>query len=75
MSLVPLGLLNTYLKGIYSWVQTDLGQRGADFFGVERTAAIPVEESARGVVKVIDSSTRESHSGKLFRHNGNEEPW
>ncbi|PWY73894.1 putative NADPH-dependent 1-acyl dihydroxyacetone phosphate reductase [Aspergillus sclerotioniger CBS 115572] len=57
------------------WVQTDLGQRGADWFGVDRTAAITVEESVTGVVKVIDASTRETHSGKLTRYNGKEEPW
>ena len=49
----------------YSWVQTELGNRGADAFGIEK-AAITVEESVTGVVKVIDASTLETHSGKLY---------
>ncbi|KAJ5189916.1 hypothetical protein N7472_008930 [Penicillium cf. griseofulvum] len=57
-----------------SWVQTDLGNRGADAFGVEK-AAITVEDSAAGVVKVIDVSTLKTHSGKLFKFDGSEEPW
>ncbi|KXG52063.1 Short-chain dehydrogenase/reductase SDR [Penicillium griseofulvum] len=56
------------------WVQTDLGNRGADAFGFEK-AAVTVEDSAAGVVKVIDASTLETHSGKLFKFDGNEEPW
>lgn len=57
-----------------SWVQTELGNRGADSFGIEK-AAITVEESVVGVVKVIDASTLQTHSGKLFKYDGNEEPW
>lgn len=57
-----------------SWVQTELGNRGADAFGIEK-AAITVEESVTGVVEVIDASTLETHSGKLFRYDGNQEPW
>ncbi|OQD91549.1 hypothetical protein PENSOL_c052G00168 [Penicillium solitum] len=56
------------------WVQTELGNRGADAFGIEK-AAITVEESVTGVVKVIDASTLETHSGKLFKYDGNQEPW
>ncbi|KOS44771.1 hypothetical protein ACN38_g4335 [Penicillium nordicum] len=51
-----------------SWVQTELGNRGADAFGIEK-AAITVEESVTGVVEVIDASTLETHSGKLFRYH------
>lgn len=58
----------------YSWVQTELGNRGADAFGIEK-AAITVEESVTGVVKVIDASTLKTHSGKLFKYDGNQEPW
>lgn len=42
--------------------------------GVEK-ADITVEESTTGIVKVIDASTRETHSGKLFKYDGNEVPW
>jgi norsolorinic acid ketoreductase len=34
-----------------------------------------VEDSVAGVVKVIDASRLETHSGKLFKFDGNEEPW
>ncbi|KAJ5086872.1 Short-chain dehydrogenase/reductase SDR [Penicillium alfredii] len=56
------------------WVQTDLGNRGADAFGYEK-AAVTIEDSVNGLVKVIDASTLETHSGKLFKHDGAEEPW
>ncbi|KAJ5193429.1 hypothetical protein N7449_009571 [Penicillium cf. viridicatum] len=56
------------------WVQTELGNRGADAFGIDK-AAITVEESVTGVVKVIDASTLKTHSGKLFKYDGNQEPW
>jgi hypothetical protein len=55
-------------------VQTDLGNRGADAFGYEK-AAITVDESADGIVNVIDAGTRESHSGKMWVYKGEEVPW
>jgi norsolorinic acid ketoreductase len=57
-----------------SWVQTELGNRGAHELGVEK-ADITVEDSTAGVVKIIDASTRETHSGKLFKFDGSEVPW
>ncbi|KAJ5632857.1 Short-chain dehydrogenase/reductase SDR [Penicillium lividum] len=56
------------------WVQTDLGNRGAEAFSFEK-AAVTIEDSAAGLVKVIDASTLETHSGKLFKFDGDEEPW
>ncbi|KAE8380246.1 NAD(P)-binding protein [Aspergillus bertholletiae] len=56
------------------WTQTDLGNRGAESFGVEK-AVLTVEDSVRGVLGVIDASTRETHSGKLWKYDGNQEPW
>ncbi|KAF7589409.1 hypothetical protein BBP40_004313 [Aspergillus hancockii] len=56
------------------WVQTDLGNRGAVTFGFEQ-AAITIDDSVRGVVKVIDDSTRETHSGRLWKYDGSQEPW
>jgi norsolorinic acid ketoreductase len=55
-------------------VQTDLGQRGAYAFGYEK-AAITVDESVNGVIKVIDAATRDTHSGKLWVYTGAESPW
>ncbi|KAL4946452.1 hypothetical protein BDV06DRAFT_234055 [Aspergillus oleicola] len=56
------------------WVASDLGNRGANLLGLER-APVSVEDSATGVVKIIDAATKETHSGKLFKHDGKEEPW
>ncbi|RDW79169.1 SDR family oxidoreductase [Aspergillus mulundensis] len=56
------------------FVQSDLGNNAARLLGLEE-APVTVEESARGVVGVIDASTRETHSGKLWKWTGQEEPW
>ncbi|KAI1387686.1 NAD(P)-binding protein [Hypoxylon trugodes] len=48
------------------WVRTNLG--GDD-------APVTVEESAEGIVKVIDVATRDTHSGKLWSYQGHEVPW
>ncbi|KAL2130928.1 hypothetical protein VTI74DRAFT_5753 [Chaetomium olivicolor] len=56
------------------WVQTDLGQRGADAFGYEK-AAITVDESVNGIIEVIDAATRNTHSGKMWVYTGVESPW
>ena len=57
-----------------SWVQTDLGNLGAEAFGYEK-AAISVEESVRGMIKVVDAATRETHGGKLWSWEGGVVPW
>jgi norsolorinic acid ketoreductase len=51
-----------------------MGNRGADAFGFEK-AAITVDESANGLIKVIEAATRETHSGKLWEYRGKEMPW
>ncbi|KAL5045512.1 hypothetical protein BDW71DRAFT_198244 [Aspergillus fruticulosus] len=56
------------------FVQSDLGNQAAQLLGLEKPP-ITVKESARAVVEVIDASTRESHSGKLWKWTGKEEPW
>ncbi|KAI8963215.1 NAD(P)-binding protein [Daldinia sp. FL1419] len=56
------------------FVQSDLGNRAANLIGLEK-ATITVEESTRGIVKVIDAATRETHSGKMWRYDGKEVAW
>ncbi|KKK21127.1 hypothetical protein AOCH_002931 [Aspergillus ochraceoroseus] len=56
------------------WVQTDLGNRGAEEFGLEK-AAITIDESVQGLLKLIDTSTLKTHSGKMWLYDGREEPW
>lgn len=57
-----------------SWVQTDLGNRGAEYFGHEK-AAITIEQSVTGMVQVIDAATRETHSGKMWVWDGHQARW
>lgn len=54
-----------------SWVQTDLGNRGAKAVGFKE-AAITLEESVSGLVKTIDAATKETYSGKLWTYTGEE---
>ncbi|KAL5336376.1 NAD(P)-binding protein [Aspergillus crustosus] len=56
------------------FVQSDLGNVAAGLLGLEK-ASITIEESARGVLSVIDASTNATHSGKLWQWSGEEEPW
>lgn len=56
------------------FVQSDMGNRAARTFGWEK-ATITVEESTTGIVKVVDVATRDTHSGKMWRHDGKEVPW
>jgi len=51
------------------WVQTDLGNNGAVFFGMEQ-APVTVEDSCVGMVKLLDAVTKESHGGKLWDYTG-----
>ncbi|EED16585.1 short-chain dehydrogenase, putative [Talaromyces stipitatus ATCC 10500] len=66
--------LNSRLQTCHiNWVQTKMGNRGAHAVGVEK-AVVKVQDSTTGIVKIIDTSTRETYSGKLFKPTGNEEP-
>ncbi|TVY92209.1 Norsolorinic acid ketoreductase [Lachnellula willkommii] len=56
------------------WVQTSLGNRGADAFGVKE-APVTTEDSVKGIIKVIDVATRDTHGGKLWEYNGSQVPW
>ncbi|KAJ0417854.1 hypothetical protein BJY00DRAFT_288801 [Aspergillus carlsbadensis] len=56
------------------FVATDLGNRGANLLGME-TAPVTVEDSTTGIVKVIDQSTKETHSGRIFTFEGKEAAW
>ncbi|KAJ0419839.1 hypothetical protein BJY00DRAFT_301896 [Aspergillus carlsbadensis] len=56
------------------FVQTNIGNRAAGLLGIEK-ASITVDESASGVLGVIDASTKETHSGRLWKWTGEEEPW
>lgn len=56
------------------WVQTEMGNAGAEAAGVEK-ADITLEQSIAGLTSVIDKATREETSGKLMNYDGNVLPW
>ncbi|KAI1262706.1 NAD(P)-binding protein [Xylariaceae sp. FL1019] len=55
-------------------VQTELGNWCAREWGLEK-APYTVEESVKGMMKVMDNATRENESGKFLRLDGTEIPW
>lgn len=57
-----------------SWCQTELGNRGARAFGMEQ-APIGVEDSGSQMVQLIDGATKESHSGRLWGHDSEQQTW
>ncbi|KAG8160907.1 hypothetical protein KVR01_009171 [Diaporthe batatas] len=57
------------------FVQTDMGNLGArTVLGMEK-ASIGVDESCDGVVKVIDTATKESHGGRFWDFEGKSLTW
>ncbi|GAA6036994.1 hypothetical protein JCM8097_005496 [Rhodosporidiobolus ruineniae] len=56
------------------WVQTDMGNKGARQMGVE-AAPVTLDDSVTGILKLADSSTRESHGGKFWDYTGDAIPW
>ncbi|KAK3334212.1 hypothetical protein B0T19DRAFT_484097 [Cercophora scortea] len=51
------------------FAQTDMGNAGAKFFGLEQ-AVVTVKDSVEGILKVIDSGTRQSVSGRFLQYDG-----
>ncbi|TDZ25141.1 Norsolorinic acid ketoreductase nor1 [Colletotrichum orbiculare MAFF 240422] len=60
--------LNAWVLGP-GFVQTDLGNSGARFFGLEE-APLSVDESCDGMMRVIATSTKERHGGKMVSYDG-----
>ena len=57
------------------WVQTDMGNAGAGVVGMKQ-APMTLEASVTGIVKLLDESTRDTHSGKLWNaEDGAVLPW
>jgi len=55
-------------------VDTDMGQAGAASVGLttKEMGFISSTESAKGILAVIDASTKETHGGKFWDYNGAE---
>ncbi|GAA6008409.1 hypothetical protein JCM10207_000116 [Rhodosporidiobolus poonsookiae] len=56
------------------FVQTDMGAVGAKRFGLEE-APVKLEDSLAGILKLVDDSTLDSHSGRFFDYTGEGLPW
>ena len=57
------------------WVQTEMGNAAAAATG-KKEAPVTVEQSVGGIVKLLDESTRATHSGRFWNAiDGNELPW
>ena len=57
-----------------SFVQTEMGNGGAAFFGMKE-ATTTTKESVNGLVKVIDGATRENTGGHFPDFEGGEFAW
>lgn len=55
------------------FVQTDMGNAGAQAFGLER-ASITVEDSVNGMLKVIDEAKRQEKA-QFIDYTGKEVAW
>ena len=51
------------------WVATDMGNSGG------RTAPLSVQDSAAGLIKVLDAAKQSSHNGHFIDYTGKELPW
>ncbi|ODM17051.1 hypothetical protein SI65_07450 [Aspergillus cristatus] len=56
------------------FVQTDMGNHGAQCNGLER-APMTITESVQGIVKQIDGATKSTTSGQFIRYSGDRLPW
>ncbi|XMA19352.1 hypothetical protein WAI453_012143 [Rhynchosporium graminicola] len=58
------------------WVQTEMGNKGAEAAGkAEGEAEITLEESVSGLMGVIGRATREEMGGRLTNYDGKVLPW
>ncbi|KAL9121694.1 MAG: hypothetical protein Q9187_001745 [Circinaria calcarea] len=56
------------------WVQTDLGNAGAQYFGMKE-AATTLEDSCDGMVSLIEKATKATHGGRMWGHKGEALTW
>ncbi|KAK7947777.1 NAD(P)-binding protein [Apiospora aurea] len=64
--------LNYIVRRIsFDLVQTDMGNAGARFFGMEK-AIQTTEESVNGIIKKLDAATTETTSGNFYDWDGSD---
>lgn len=70
--------LNTIVLGP-GLVKTELGTAGAIGLGLDQDmidkTMISVDESCDGMIKAIDTTSREAHGGKMLAYNGEVIEW
>jgi len=57
-----------------AWTQTEMGNAGAKYFGLEE-GPTGVEECCVGMVKVIVGATKEKNGGRMWLWEGEEIGW
>ncbi|KAL7627040.1 hypothetical protein AAE478_003816 [Parahypoxylon ruwenzoriense] len=58
------------------WVPTRMGLASADGVGLPRERMnLSLDESCDGMKKVIDAATKESHGGRFWSYDGQQESW
>jgi NAD(P)-dependent dehydrogenase (short-subunit alcohol dehydrogenase family) len=57
------------------WVQTTMGNLAAKEWGYDAGPPDTVEDSVKGILKVVDEASRENMSGKFVTQTGIELPW
>lgn len=57
------------------WAKTEMGQYVADNLGVVEQPPVEVGDSVDGVLRQIDSATKEETSGRFLAWDGEELPW
>lgn len=58
-----------------SWVQTELGIGGGQLMNADTQPPVTIEASVSGIVKVIDTATKQSHGGRFWIYDGSERSW
>ncbi|AEO70842.1 uncharacterized protein THITE_2147584 [Thermothielavioides terrestris NRRL 8126] len=56
------------------WVQTDLGNAGAQYFGLPQ-AYTTLDDSCDGMMRVFAETSKEKHGGKMAQFDGNIWEW
>ncbi|KAJ7449396.1 hypothetical protein B0H11DRAFT_2202080 [Mycena galericulata] len=65
--------LNAFVM-IPGWVQTDMGNAGARYFGMKE-AQVTVDDSCDGMVQLYATSTKAKHGGKMVLYDGEIMSW
>ncbi|KAK3297099.1 uncharacterized protein B0H64DRAFT_356950 [Chaetomium fimeti] len=57
------------------WVQTEMGNKAAQVWGVAEAAPDKLDDSVDGMFKVLTTATKEAHGGRLVVYTGEIKEW